>query len=56
MKSLYEQLNGSYVKVVDVEVPALVLTETNYETGLWGQRYKEYLKENHRVIYYNLFT
>ncbi len=56
MKSLYEELNGSYVKVGDVEVPALVSVDSNYRIGFWGQRHKEYLKENHRVIYYNLVT
>lgn len=56
MKSLYEEMNGSYVKVSDVEVPALVSTDTNYEIGFWGQRHKEYLKEQHRVIYFNLLT
>lgn len=56
MKSLYEKLNGSYVNVGDVYVPTLVSTETNYEIGFWGQRHKKYLKENHRVIYYNLLT
>ncbi len=56
MKSLYEELNGSYVEVGDIKIPALVSTETNYEIGFWGQKHKEYLKENHRVIYYNLLT
>ncbi len=56
MKSLYEEMNGSYVEVGDVKIPALVSTETNYEIGFWGQRHKEYLKENHKVIYYNLLT
>jgi len=56
MKSLYEKLNGSYVEVGDVKVPALVSVGTNYEIVFWGQRHKEYLKENHRVIYYNLLT
>lgn len=56
MKSLYEELNGSYVEVGGVRIPALVSTETNYEIGFWGQRHKEYLKENHRVIYYNLLS
>ena len=32
------------------------LIDTNYEIGIWGQRHKAYLKENHRVIYYNLLT
>lgn len=56
MKSLYEELNGSYIDVGDVQVPALISTNTNYEIGFWGQRHKEYLKENHRIIYYNLLT
>lgn len=56
MKSLYEEMNGSYVEVGDVQVPALVSIDTNYEIGIWGQRHKAYLKENHRVIYYNLLT
>lgn len=56
MKSLYEELNGSYVEIGDVQVPTLVSTDTKHEIGFWGQRHKEYLKENHRVIYYNLLT
>mgnify|MGYP002510734495 CR=1 FL=1 len=56
MKSLYEEMNGSYVEVGDVRIPTLISTDTNYEIGFWGQRHKEYLKENHRVIYYNLLT
>lgn len=56
MKSLYEKLNGSYIEAGGVRIPTLVSTETNYEIGFWGQRHKEYLKENHRVIYYNLLT
>ena len=56
MKSLYEKLNGSYVEVGEVKIPALVSTETNFEISFWGQRHEAYLKENHRVIYYNLLT
>lgn len=56
MKSLYEEKYGNYIDVGDVKVPTLVSTETNYEIGFWGQRHKEYLKEHHRVIYYNLLT
>lgn len=56
MKSLYEELNGSYVEVGDVRIPSLVSVDTNYEIGFWGQKHKEYLKESHRVIYYNLLT
>ena len=56
MKSLYEELNGNYIEVGDVKVPALVSIDTKYEIGFWGQRRREYLKQNHRVIYYNLLT
>lgn len=56
MKSLYEGLNVSYIEVGGVRIPSLVSVDTNYEIGIWGQRHKEYLKENHRVIYYNLLT
>lgn len=56
MKSFYEKLNGSYIEVGDVQIPALMSVDTNYEIGIWGQKHKEYLKENHRVIYYNLLT
>lgn len=56
MKSLYEELNGSYIVVGDIKIPALVSTDTKYEIGFWGQRHGKYLKENHRMIYYNLLT
>ncbi len=56
MKSLYEELNGSYISVGDIRIPALISVDTNYKIGFWGQRHKEYLRENHKVIYYNLLT
>lgn len=45
-----------YTLVGDVYIPNFVSTVTNYEIGFWGQRHKEYLKQNHRVVYYNLLT
>ncbi len=56
MKSLYEEANGIYVNIGDVKIPALVSADTSYEIGFWGQRHKEYLKENHKVMYCNLLT
>lgn len=56
MKSLFEEMNGTYREVGDVKFPNLISTETNYNIGLWGQRHKDYLKNNHRVPYYNLLT
>lgn len=56
MKSLYEEMNGNYVEIGEVEIPALISTDTSYEIGFWGNRHKEHIKENHKVIYYNLLT
>lgn len=56
MKSLYEELNGNYFNIGDIKIPTLISVNTDYEIGFWGQRHKEYLKENHRVIYFNLLT
>ena len=36
MKSLYEDLNGSYVDVGNAKIPVLVSVNTNYEIGFWG--------------------
>ena len=46
----------NYTLVGDVYLPNLVLADTNYPIGIWGQRHKEYLKENHKLMYYNLLT
>ncbi len=56
MKSLFDENGVGYRQVGDVQVPNLISTDTNYEIGVWGHRHKEYLKENHRGIYYNLLT
>lgn len=45
-----------YTLVGDVYLPNLVSTDTNYPIGIWGQRHKEYLKEKHKLMYYNLLT
>lgn len=45
-----------YTLVGDVYLPNLISTGTNYQIGFWGQKHKEYLKQNHKVIYYNLLT
>ena len=30
--------------------------EKEIEIGVWGQRYRRYLKQHHRIRYYNLLT
>ena len=58
MKKNYtdEKTGISYTLVGDVYLPNLVSADTNYPIGIWGQRHKEYLKENHKLMYYNLLT
>ncbi len=56
MKSLIEEMGIGYRQVGKVQIPNLVATDTNYSIGIWGQRHKDYLLENHRLFYYNLLT
>lgn len=46
-----------YERIADYDIPTLRLTNQNsYQIGFFGRRYKDYLKENHKIIYYNLLT
>lgn len=58
MKKNYtdEKTGINYTLVGNVYLPNLVSADTNYPIGIWGQRHKEYLKENHKLMYYNLLT
>lgn len=58
MKKNYsdEKTEIDYTLVGDVYLPNLVSAGTNYPIGIWGQRHREYLKENHKLMYYNLLT
>lgn len=57
MKSLFEQMGGTYTRIGDYFLPDLKLPEKgNKPIGVWGQRHKRYLKQNHKVIYINLLT
>ena len=57
MKTIFENIVGSYTQRGDYLLPNLTLSdETENEIGVWGMRYKRYLKSNHRVLYYNFLT
>ena len=57
MKSTYEEAGGTYARQGDYELPDLKLSpEKEIEIGVWGQRYRRYLKQRHRIRYYNLLT
>lgn len=46
-----------YERIGDYDIPTLRLNNQNeYQIGFFGRRYKEYLKEKHKIIYYNLLT
>ena len=57
MKSIYEEAGGTYTRQGDYEFPDLkVPPEKEIEIGVRGQRYRRYLKQHHRIRYYNLLT
>ena len=56
--TLFEQLGGTYTQVGDYLLPDLSLpaeTQTG-NIGVWASRRKRYLKQHHKVLYYNLLT
>lgn len=41
----------------DYYLPCLKLPESDdHPIGIWGQRRRRYLKEHHRILYYNFLT
>ena len=57
MKSIFEQSGGVYTMQGDYRLPNLTLpAEDEHPIGVWGQRRLRYLKQYHKVIYYNLLT
>ena len=57
MKSLFEQIGGTYTLQGDYRLPNLTLpAEEERPIGVWGQRRLNYLKHHHKVLYYNLLT
>ena len=56
-QTLFEQNGGTYTKQGDYLLPDIKLPEQpEYEIGVWGNRRRRYLKEHHRVRYYNMLT
>ena len=47
----------TYTRQDDYNLPDLKLPEQEpREIGIWGQRRRRYLRENHKILYYNLLT
>ena len=51
MKSLYEELGGTYRQVGDYFIPDIELPERNYEIGKYGRMRHRYLKEYRKIQY-----
>ena len=51
MKSLYEELGGTYRQIGDYLIPDIELPERNYEIGKYGRMRHRYLKEHRKIQY-----
>ena len=51
MKSVYEELGGTYRQVGDYFIPDIELPERNYEIGKYGRMRHRYLKEHRKIQY-----
>lgn len=57
-KTIFEKAGGTYTQIGDYMLPDLLPAEENKEAniGVWAMRHKRYLKQHHKVLYYNLLT
>ena len=57
MKSLFEEMGGTYRQEGDYLIPNLALPdEPEYQIGKYGRMRRSYLKEHRPVLYANLLT
>ena len=57
MKSLFEEMGGTYRQVGDYFIPNITLPDDGeYQIGKYGRMRRRYLKEHRRVLYTNLLT
>ena len=56
--TLFEKFGGTYTQVGDYLLPDLSLPAEKEmgNIGVWALRHKRYLKQHHKVLYYNLLT
>ena len=56
-KTIFEQMGGTYTMQGDYYLPDLTLpAEEERPIGVWAQRRLRYLKQHHKILYYNLLT
>ena len=57
MKSMFEQMGGTYRREGDYLIPNLSLPDTSgNQIGNYGRMRRRYLKEHRRMLYTNLLT
>ena len=56
--TIFEKAGGTYTQMGDYMLPDLLPAEEEKEAniGVWAMRHKRYLKQHHKVLYYNLLT
>ncbi len=56
--TIFEKAGGTYTQVGDYMLPDLLPAEEEMEanTSVWAMWHKRYLKQKHKVRYYNLLT
>ncbi|WP_301965277.1 TnpV protein [uncultured Ruminococcus sp.] len=56
--TIFEQTGGTYTQAGDYMLPDLLPAEEEKEANIsiWAMRHKRYLKQHHKVLYYNLLT
>lgn len=56
-KTIFEQTGGTYTMQGDYCLPNFtLLVEDEHPIGVWGHRRLRYLKQHHKILYYNLLT
>ena len=57
-KTIFEKAGGTYTQVGDYMLLDLLPAEEEKEAniGIWAMQHKRYLKQHHKVLYYNLLT
>ncbi len=56
-QTLFEQNGGTYTQQGDYLLPNVKLPDQpESEIGIWGNRRRQFLKQNHRIKYYNMLT
>ena len=56
-KTIFEQTGGTYTMQGDYCLPDLTLpAEEERLIGVWAQRRRQYLKQHHKILFYNLLT